>query len=132
MSYEKQTWVTGETITAEKLNHMEDGIADGGSEGTVIVNVNQGTGEHQLYFILDKTAGEIKALLNAGNVCFVKYDIDSVPDYFDNGIHKIGFLSWEHFDDPESENDVFHDNTPGNGTFRAENDEDYPMFYFGD
>ena len=26
MSYEKQTWVTGETITASKLNHMEDGI----------------------------------------------------------------------------------------------------------
>ena len=28
--YEKQTWVTGETITAEKLNHMEDGISGGG------------------------------------------------------------------------------------------------------
>ena len=27
MAYEKQTWVTGDTITAEKLNHMEDGIA---------------------------------------------------------------------------------------------------------
>lgn len=27
MAYEKQTWVVGDTITAEKLNHMEDGIA---------------------------------------------------------------------------------------------------------
>lgn len=27
MSYTKQTWATGDTITAEKLNHMEDGIA---------------------------------------------------------------------------------------------------------
>ena len=26
MAYEKQTWVCGETITADKLNHMEDGI----------------------------------------------------------------------------------------------------------
>ena len=26
MAYSKQTWVTGETITASKLNHMEDGI----------------------------------------------------------------------------------------------------------
>lgn len=33
MSYEKQTWSTGETITANKLNHIEDGIADGGSGG---------------------------------------------------------------------------------------------------
>lgn len=26
--YEKYTWVTGEIITAEKLNHLEDGIED--------------------------------------------------------------------------------------------------------
>lgn len=26
MSYDKQTWVNGEVITAEKLNHIEDGI----------------------------------------------------------------------------------------------------------
>ena len=26
MAYEKQTWSKGDTITAEKLNHMEDGI----------------------------------------------------------------------------------------------------------
>lgn len=30
MAYEKQTWVTGEVITEEKLNHMEDGIANSG------------------------------------------------------------------------------------------------------
>lgn len=30
MAYEKYTWVDGELITAEKLNHMEDGIAEGG------------------------------------------------------------------------------------------------------
>ena len=28
MAYSKQTWATGDTITAEKLNHMEDGIAE--------------------------------------------------------------------------------------------------------
>ena len=33
MSYEKQTWTTGETITAEKLNHLEDGVASAGSGG---------------------------------------------------------------------------------------------------
>ena len=36
MSYEKQTWVTGETITAEKLNHMEDGIMESGGVVEVI------------------------------------------------------------------------------------------------
>lgn len=34
MTYEKQNWQTGETITKEKLNHMEDGIANaGGGDG---------------------------------------------------------------------------------------------------
>ena len=28
MSYEKYTWETGEVITADKLNHMENGIKD--------------------------------------------------------------------------------------------------------
>lgn len=29
MSYEKQTWATGDVISATMLNHMEDGIANG-------------------------------------------------------------------------------------------------------
>ena len=33
MSYEKQTWVTGDTVTAAKLNHMEDGIDSASSSG---------------------------------------------------------------------------------------------------
>ena len=37
MSYEKQTWQTGDVITANKLNHMEDGIA--GSVDAFVVNV---------------------------------------------------------------------------------------------
>lgn len=30
MAYEKQTWTCGEKISADKLNHMEDGIANAG------------------------------------------------------------------------------------------------------
>lgn len=30
MAYEKQTWTTGEVITEEKLNHIEDGLAEAG------------------------------------------------------------------------------------------------------
>lgn len=30
MSYTKQTWAIGDTVTATKLNHMEDGIAGAG------------------------------------------------------------------------------------------------------
>ena len=33
MAYEKQTWANGDVITQEKLNHIEDGIADAGEKG---------------------------------------------------------------------------------------------------
>ena len=33
MAYVKQNWETGELITSQKLNHMEDGIAEGGGGG---------------------------------------------------------------------------------------------------
>ena len=42
MAYEKQTWQCGETITADKLNHMEAGIEEccsGGGSAPLIVEV---------------------------------------------------------------------------------------------
>lgn len=44
MSYDKHTWATGEVITKEKLNNIEDGIANAGSGGgmkSVISNGNK-------------------------------------------------------------------------------------------
>lgn len=32
MNYEKQVWASGDIITADKLNHMEDGIDNAGNE----------------------------------------------------------------------------------------------------
>ena len=39
MSYTKQTWATGDTVTATKLNHMEDGIEGAGGGGYDLVLV---------------------------------------------------------------------------------------------
>ena len=66
MAYEKQTWTTGEVITQEKLNHMEDGIAEGG--GVVVVNVTTTASEGGTVTTLDKTWQEIYDALNAGVV----------------------------------------------------------------
>ena len=35
MSYTKNTWQTGDIVSSEKLNHMEDGIADAQNGYTV-------------------------------------------------------------------------------------------------
>ena len=33
MAYEKQEWKCGDVVTAEKLNHMEDGITEASGGG---------------------------------------------------------------------------------------------------
>ena len=39
MAYEKQTWEDGNIITAEKLNHMEDGIENSSASGETPIEV---------------------------------------------------------------------------------------------
>lgn len=69
MSYTPTNWQTGDTITAEKLNNLEEGVAS----GAVIITDN-GTQ-------LDKTYAEIYDLVNSGTPCFILYDLDkSVSD----------------------------------------------------
>ena len=71
MSYTKQTWVTGDIITANKMNHMEDGIADadGGNQIEYLHFQDPTATPH----VLDKTYGEIKALLEAGKTLMLVY-----------------------------------------------------------
>lgn len=64
MSYTKQTWATGDTITAEKLNHMEGGIA--GAGGVLVVGLQE-DGQ-----TLNKTWQEIFDAMSAGSIAVVK------------------------------------------------------------
>ena len=59
MSYEKQTWQTGDVVTSAKLNHMEDGIAGG---GVLVVTATLGDGG----LVCGTTAGEMWAAINGG------------------------------------------------------------------
>ena len=62
MAYQKQTWQTGETITAQKLNHMEDGIGNNseGNNWLIINTVNENLEGNEITR-LNKTAEEIIA-----------------------------------------------------------------------
>ena len=75
MSYSKQTWETGDTITADKLNHMEDGIANagsggggGGGSGAFVVTFDI-TNDGGFVVTCDKTASEIISAYSDGLVC---------------------------------------------------------------
>lgn len=60
MSYTPTTWTTGDTITATKLNKIEQGIASAGGGILFDIGVEDGT--------LDKTWTEIDSAMSAGKI----------------------------------------------------------------
>lgn len=88
MSYNKTTWTNGDVITAEKLNHMEDGIASGGSGGVLVVSTVYDDDSGKTY--LNKTFEEVKNFMlsggmiwlsNYGELVFVE-GLEGDPDIF--------------------------------------------------
>lgn len=74
MAYEKNTWQTGDVVTAAKLNNMENGIADA---NTMIINVSE-------QGVMDKTWLEIHTALSSGKrvITIVTYEeFESVEQY---------------------------------------------------
>ena len=67
MAYEKQTWECGDVITADKMNHMEDGIANagGGDTDAFVINVSRDTDKPWI-FVSDKTYNEIDTAYGEG------------------------------------------------------------------
>lgn len=62
MAYEPTTWNCGDTITAEKLNKLENGLAEccGGGTEPLVVGVTISEGDSNTIHTLDKTFAEIK------------------------------------------------------------------------
>lgn len=72
MSYEPTTWLNGDTITAQKLNKMEQGIAAG--SGALFINCTGGQGDP--LFIgtgahLDISWLDIYNALKSGTPCYI-------------------------------------------------------------
>ena len=62
MAYTPTVWQAGDTITAAKLNKIEEGLANGA--GAFIINISYDD-ETDLY-ATDKTFGQLKAAILAG------------------------------------------------------------------
>lgn len=92
MSYTPTTWSNGDTITAAKLNKLEQGVAEGGGGGVLTVNiVYDGVNEKSVF---DKTYAEIKDAFESGKYVFCT-DTDSGWRYF-YPISSIGYDSDPH------------------------------------
>lgn len=64
MAYTPTNWVTGDTVTATKLNKMEQGIANAGGVSGLVTDTS-GT--------LNKTYTEISEMVSQGVLPFIKY-----------------------------------------------------------
>jgi len=82
MSYTPTNWTTGDTITATKLNKMEQGIANAGS--AMILTISSNT--------LNKTFAEIYEALHNGTPCYIQYDFNYTAD-IDNEYNTISVLA---------------------------------------
>ena len=96
MAYEPKEWACGDVVTADDLNHMEQGIVDASESGggALIINVTAsaaGTftpeeytngdfnfkmltgsdGDSTFSIALDKTVAEISAAVEAGQPCYL-------------------------------------------------------------
>lgn len=82
MAYTKNTWADGDIVTSEKLNHMEDGIANGES---VFFVGGALSGEYgNITGTLDKTWQEIHDAMQ-NKICLVVIPTDEgVSQFFVN------------------------------------------------
>lgn len=73
MAYEPTTWQCGDTITAEKLNKMEQGIAEsGGGKEIVTLNIVHYTND-DFWAFLEPSADVINALYEKDVLLYVNF-----------------------------------------------------------
>lgn len=76
-AYEPTVWATGDVVTADKLNKLEEGVANASGGGLIVHSVYDETTEKH---ILDKTWTEIyNAFIAGNNVCIIE-DNREFPD----------------------------------------------------
>lgn len=78
MSYEKKTWETGEVITADGLNHLEQGVADCGGGGVLVAEVIATYNGVSYECTSDTTFEELEQAYSAGKAIVARLMIN--PD----------------------------------------------------
>ena len=76
MAYTPTDWQTGDVVTAEKLNKLENGVAGGGS-GNLIATLTYNSAD--AYYTLDKSWRDIKNALDAGGIVIAKDVYEESP-----------------------------------------------------
>lgn len=79
MAYEKQTWKTGDIITAEKLNHIENGLSVFEINIMSIELVEDQSSPYKFVATIDKTYNEIREAVLAEKYVVLNYSPSGGP-----------------------------------------------------
>ncbi len=99
MSYIKQTWVDGDIVTAEKMNHIEDGIEAGGVDTTGVLFVTIGALPNATGYEFSLTYNQISSAIGNGQSVIAKFNTRgsdnkiSLTEYF-----SLYSVNWENED----------------------------------
>ena len=121
MSYEPTTWETGDTITANKLNNMETGIADANDMAPLLVTVTVTEEDGALYHRTNKTFNEIYTAFSAGRtVTFVEVTEDT-----DSGLTttNCAIVNMAYIENYSGTDDVYYHVSTYTGDFQPEDDD---------
>lgn len=99
MAYNKTTWASGDTITAEKLNNIENGIeASSGGSGSLVVTFTY----DNIAYSADKTFTEITTAINEGLTVKAKYtdeyEINHIMEMTHYSEFSVHFGSFAYYD----------------------------------
>ncbi len=94
MSYEQQNWVTGNRITAEKLNHMEQGISSAGGGTALIIRYDRTEGDvHTFTHYFDKTWQEVANALTNFTPVYIRDFDPTMEKYNEDPLSMINISS---------------------------------------
>lgn len=120
MAYTPNTWASGDTITAAKLNNMEQGIASAGGVVQVGYTFEDGT------ITLDKTWQEINDGMAAGNIYVIVFNPEDFADWGWGYIVAIIECTTHYSNSP------YGIHIGGDYTLEASTPTDYLHVYIGD
>lgn len=120
MAYEKQSWKTGDIITQQKMNHIEDGIVN--NEPMIIHLIQQ----DENTFRYDKTWQEMYDAIASGRPVY-EMETQSTPHIQDV---PVGVLKYAHFQLITVNQDTQNYNAIGKRMFNCtcSNPTDYPTY----
>lgn len=91
MSYEKTNWQVGDTITAEKLNKIENKL-EALDDSVFIVNIDAEDNSGTITATADKTRQEMSAAVDAGKLIIIRLTHNS--SYAPQSIHELTTNIW--------------------------------------